>query len=384
MNTRTSTLFFLLFASAASWSQQPKPAPLTTFDDPADGITFKYPSSWKRVQEKGGYCPSMAIGSDMYGRHVPVTVAVQFTGKGNVYEHTSLQSLTFQFGTLKGLTDDQCDAIAKQFPQSGTKSEDMILRWTQGRGGECGLNNNIDARVFTNTIADRCYVIEADFDYLGGAPAGSRDLTPAEHKALQRHLDDIVKSVTIRSVTLPKSWATTTFADGETGVSFAYPAEMKRAKVKDVTGDAAQAMTRMHGLTWRAVLDYSPKLPPTIEEASTDLGDLTFFFATKPTSSSDECRRLIRGYGDDDKSATRTLSVHGVAFDTAAVSEAGTSHFTRGTLYSTYRNGLCYLFEQDVVGLDGYAGDITDAQWKEIDRHMDAIATTIQFAPAKL
>jgi len=61
------------------------------------------------------------------------------------------------------------------------------------------------------------------------------------------------------------------------------------------------------------------------------------------------------------------------------VSDAGLSNFLDGTLYATYNAGVCLLFETDFSGLDGYAGDLTDAQLETIEQHMDAIAMTIRF-----
>jgi hypothetical protein len=59
----------------------------------------------------------------------------------------------------------------------------------------------MDAQVYTRFSANRCYIFEEDFAYLGGAPAGMRDLTESEKVALLRQLNGIMQSVRIAAVT---------------------------------------------------------------------------------------------------------------------------------------------------------------------------------------
>ena len=369
-------------------AQQKPPVPMTKYTDAEDGVSLQYPSVWKRVSAPEAYCPSMEF-SDGSRAKIPVHLAVEFTAKGNYYEKTVLEAMVFLFGTRKNITEDACEQIAKNFPQDDPPAafpDNAPARFDYGRGGECGLNHAIDAQVFTRFSGERCYIFEEDFDYYLGAPEGRRKLTPTEGQALLKHLDGIMDSVQIEATTLPKSWATTTYQDAANGVSFQYPAAFH--ETKDVSDYFPPALLEMKGITFHAKLAYSPTLElansSQDQEASTDLGELAFLFATKHTPSAGTCYALIKDWDNADSGAPAPKSVtfSGVTFHTAEVSDSGLSHFIEGKIYATYRTGTCFLFEQIVTGLDGYAGDVTDAQMKQIDAHMDAIAPTIRFTDA--
>ena len=384
----TGTAILSIAMTAVLHAQKPPPVPMTKYTDATDGVSLQYPSVWKRVSAPEAYCSSMEF-SDGSRAKVPVHFGVEFTGKGNYYEKTGLEALVFLFGTEKNITQDACEKIAKNFPQadpSASSPGNAPARFDYGRGGECGLNHAMDAQVYTRFSGDRCYVFEEDFDYYGGAPDGMRDLTVSENQALLKHLDGIMDSVQIEATTLPKSWATTTYQDAATGVSFQYPAALR--ETKDVSDYFPPALLEMKGITFHAKLAYTPTLhlarSSEAQEASTDLGELAFLFATKHTPSEITCYALTKdwdGSGSDSKEK-KDVRFGDLAFHVEHVSDAGLSHFVDGKLYATYRTGTCFLFEAVSTGLDGYAGDVTDAKWKEIDAHMNAIAPTIRFADA--
>jgi hypothetical protein len=377
----------LLFAAACCSAQSKKPVPLTTYTDSSDGLTLQYPSVWKRVNGAYAYCPPAVFQQpDTIGQRgvletgVPVTFGVEFTGKGNFYEKTGLEGLVFLFGMRKDVTQEACTKIARSLPEEsetpGKRPEWLDPHFDYSHGGECGLNHDLDAQVFTRFVDGRCYVFEEDFEKYGGAPVGHRDLTPPEETALMRHLNGIMQSVKISSILVPKSWSTMTFRDATTGVSFEYPAVMR--PLDDVGGYIPSALKQMPGITWHAKLAYAPPPDRKAEEADTDFGEIRVLFATKPTQSADACRKLATDQQRQD-GPVRHLDISGVPFTKVDVSDAGLSNFLDGTLYATYNAGVCLLFETDFSGLDGYVGDLTDAQLETIEQHMDAIAMTIRF-----
>jgi hypothetical protein len=180
----------------------------------------------------------------------------------------------------------------------------------------------------------------------------------------------------------PRSWALATFRDSSTGISFRYPAAFQ--PVEDVKGYFSPALTQIKGpIAFRVKLAFRPPPTPGTDEATTDLGQLSFVYATLPVSSETACRKQVEGWGED-SDKVETLNVDGVEFAVGQVSDAGLSHFVRGEIYAAFRGRTCYLFEEDTIGLDGYAGDVKEAQWKQFDRHLSAIIRTVRFPVLRL
>jgi len=167
--------------------------PLATYTDPAHGVSFRYPVVWKRVRQLDDYCQS-ALFSDK----LRPTAAVEFTGGGNYYRNTILGSLDFQYGivrnsspaTCRKLVDDY--ASAPDWPASDKMVNSIAFRHVSG--GECGLGHGISWELYTTFRNGNCFVFEEDFTT--ARPDNARELTPGEMKALLRHLDAIMRSVT--------------------------------------------------------------------------------------------------------------------------------------------------------------------------------------------
>jgi hypothetical protein len=66
------------------------------------------------------------------------------------------------------------------------------------KSGSAGMCHQLDADSYATFHNGRCYLFDAGTHTLcPGVVDGTRELTPTESKALARHLDSIMQSVTI-------------------------------------------------------------------------------------------------------------------------------------------------------------------------------------------
>jgi hypothetical protein len=202
---RVSLLSMALLAAVATGTAQDsgtKPivdnVPLKTYTDPAHGVSFRYPVAWQQVKKFDQYCQPV-----VFNNKLKPTIIVQFTGAGNYYQKTYLDSLYFQYGGVRMASAATCRKLADEAAdgETGTPANTTIngVGFRHSRGGACGLSHGIDADVYTTFRDGVCLVFEADFTTCSGID-DTRDLTRAEIKALQKHLDAIMFSVTFEAV----------------------------------------------------------------------------------------------------------------------------------------------------------------------------------------
>jgi hypothetical protein len=71
------------------------------------------------------------------------------------------------------------------------------MTYSHSSGGEGGMCHEISSDVYATWRAGTCYLFEEDFMTIcPGVVEGTRGLTAQETRALQRHLDQIMQSVT--------------------------------------------------------------------------------------------------------------------------------------------------------------------------------------------
>jgi hypothetical protein len=177
----------------ASISHAAQPVQLTTFTDASNSVSFQYPSIWRRVPKPD----AMTQPSLLMAGHKPI-LDVEFSPQGNLYARTNLVALDFSYYTEPAQSRAACAALGN--PDSENRSVTTTINgipYSHRSGGEGGMCHEISSEVYATWRAGTCHLFEEDFMTLcAGVVDGTRALTPRETKALQRHLDQIMRSVT--------------------------------------------------------------------------------------------------------------------------------------------------------------------------------------------
>jgi hypothetical protein len=181
------------------YAQQPapaaaKPIPLTTFTDAAHGVSFQYPSVWKRVAKPD----AMTLPFLLMAGYKPI-IDVEFSSQGNLYAKTNLVGLDFSYYTAPAESQAACAALGNINEGQGVPVSAEIhgVSYSHSSGGEGAACHEISSEVYATWRAGTCHLFEEDFMTIcPGVVDGTHELTAQETKALQRHLDQIMQSVT--------------------------------------------------------------------------------------------------------------------------------------------------------------------------------------------
>jgi hypothetical protein len=197
------SLVWLALTTLSSSAQTPGPvasaSPHLHFTDPATGVSFDYPSVWKKVMRSDGFSPPEAFTPDDH-----LVVMVQFTGAENFYRHTDLEALDFLFLTAKETSAAACEKRVTglnddEHPLPPPQTINSVRFW-HATGGEGSAGHSIDYEVYGTYRGGLCYLFEEDFtEASAGMIDGSRPLTKTERAALRRHLDAIIRTVRFTS-----------------------------------------------------------------------------------------------------------------------------------------------------------------------------------------
>lgn len=194
-------------AAASSAAAQPTsvtkslpaaPSTLAAYDDRSTGVHFNYPNVWK----------PFAIGQDIaYPSFRSDTLEPKagfyFSPKGNLYEKTNLIDLSFFYGVAENTAPSACAAIAKQSATGASATRFVTYNgkvFSEASGADGAMCHDTVEIVDTVPLSNnRCAVFERSFETrCADVIPGSRALTDTETRALQKHLDAVMQSVTIR------------------------------------------------------------------------------------------------------------------------------------------------------------------------------------------
>jgi hypothetical protein len=172
------------------------PVPLTTYTDAANGVRFQYPAVWTRSSEVVAYLPSYLT---MDGS--TPTAVLQFSGKGNVYEKTNFDSLSFIYLAVPGKTQAECHELGEMKDENEKPPQTVVIHgvaYRHASGGDAGMSHDLSIELYSTWRSGTCLLFEEDLRNIApGVIDGARALTPLEFHALQRHLDRIMQSVTL-------------------------------------------------------------------------------------------------------------------------------------------------------------------------------------------
>jgi hypothetical protein len=177
----------------ASTPHAAKPVQLTTFKDASNSVSFQYPSIWKRVPKPD----AMTQPSLLMAGHKPI-LDVEFSPKGNLYAKTNLVALDFSYYTAPAASQAACVALGNPDSENAAVTTHINgIPYSHASGGQGGMCHEISSEVYATWRGGICHLFEEDFmTVCPGVVDGTRALTTRETKALQRHLDAIMQSVT--------------------------------------------------------------------------------------------------------------------------------------------------------------------------------------------
>lgn len=179
-------------------------ASLTTFRDPATGVSFQYPTVWRPSQGAVLAAPEF---SEVAGAP---RITEEFSPKGNVYEPTVLRALMFSYGAKQGLDAAGCAALPGKVAEMVGSPKPVTyngVSYMEAGGSDAGMCTHVQSRIDSTLHGGQCLVFERDFvtscPFVKSATL-PRPLTPAESAALQRHLDAVMASVQLAPATAAK------------------------------------------------------------------------------------------------------------------------------------------------------------------------------------
>jgi hypothetical protein len=187
-------LYKLLFAASFALALAAS-AQTATYTDPKSGVTFQYPSVWKQVADPASYTQSMVAENSLIK---PVFV-IEFSPKGNLYEHTNLTGLAFLYFAAPSPDVMACaklgDVNLGESPKP-TNSTIHGVHFQRSKGSDAGMSHQLGSNAYSIYRNGVCYIFEEVFMNISrGVIESAHDLSNAETKALQHHLDAITQSI---------------------------------------------------------------------------------------------------------------------------------------------------------------------------------------------
>jgi hypothetical protein len=187
--TMISAALLLTALSAAAQS--------STYTDPKNGVSFQYPSVWTPVANPADYTQSV-VGENS---SIKPAFVVEFSPKGNLYEHTNLTGLAYLYFVVPNSDIMACaklgDLNMGEKPKP-TKSTIHGVHFQHSKGGDAGMSHQLDSDAYSVYRNGVCFIFEEIFSNISQGvidDPGEHDLTSAQAKALQRHLDAITESI---------------------------------------------------------------------------------------------------------------------------------------------------------------------------------------------
>ena len=195
---RDSIVILAVAISVVSWAQS-RAVPMTTFSDPVNGVSFRYPSVWARETRMPSYI-GPAIMQQGENPRLPKAIVV-FRPAGTYYASTNLAELNFVYDSFPASAPAACEGafngnLEEAFRRDGVRINGVPF--TSVEGGGAGTCNRAEQKIYWTYRVGTCYLFEADLNQFCASPPDRRELTKMEIQALNRHLNDIMQSIRIK------------------------------------------------------------------------------------------------------------------------------------------------------------------------------------------
>jgi hypothetical protein len=169
--------------------------------------------------------------------------------------------------------------------------------------------------------------------------------------------------------------STSIFSDPGSGVSVHYPSQWKKVPR---TETYIPPYLLQEGLNPVVDVEFPPKGSPY---EKTNLAGLDFMYATAPAASVADCYKL--GEVDTGSAQKDVIQLRGIVYQHASGGGAAMCHQIEVQIYSTYREGVCHLFEQDMMtfcaGVQEGTRGLTAKEIKALQQQLGAIIQSVAF-----
>lgn len=172
------------------------------------------------------------------------------------------------------------------------------------------------------------------------------------------------------------------YQDSKYGVSFRYPSIWTRISKDDQGYFGTKILGSSLGsdVEYRAAVKFSPS---GNYYEKTDLEYLSFTYAVANAVSQKACDKIAAS-NVDPGDHPRTIDLAGVKFTQIEGGDAGMMQSVSLIVASTYRQGTCFLFEQDEgeIAAKTRPGSrpLTALEERNLKRHLDAVLASVRFA----
>jgi hypothetical protein len=171
------------------------------------------------------------------------------------------------------------------------------------------------------------------------------------------------------------------YQDLKYGVSFQYPSIWTRISKDDQGYFGTKILGSSPGsdIKFRAAVKFSPS---GNYYEKTDLEDLSFTYAVANAASQKACDKIAAS-NVDPGDHPRTMDLAGVKFTQIEGGDAGMMQGVSLIVASTYRQGTCFLFEQDEgeIAAKTKPGSrpLTVQEERNLKRHLNAVLASVRF-----
>jgi hypothetical protein len=185
-----------------------------------------------------------------------------------------------------------------------------------------------------------------------------------------------------------QSPALKTWHDEAYGVTFRYPAQWTSGPEigfylgseildYDSDGGAKEPLAKVGFVVGPEAGPYS----------GTNLNGVQFVFNVIPHSTGDQCRKSVEEVAN--LPLVQTI-LHGIAYDHYSGGDAGLGHQASREIYSTFRDGHCYLFEESIHTVSINEEPLSSlqvkrfrSQLKQLQNQLDKVMQSVRFEPAQ-
>lgn len=171
------------------------------------------------------------------------------------------------------------------------------------------------------------------------------------------------------------------YQDSKYGVSFRYPSVWTRISKDDQGYFGTKILESSPGsdVEFRAAVKFSPS---GNYYEKTDLDYLSFTYAVAKAASHKACDKIAAS-NVDPGDHLRTIDLAGVEFTQIEGGDAGMMKGVSLIVASTYRQGTCFLFEQDEGETSAKtkpgSRPLTPQEERNLRRHLDLIFASVRF-----
>jgi hypothetical protein len=372
---RLTAFTLVLLASgplaSAQWT------PTKTYADPANGVTFQYPADWKMEPH-----PAAITGPNL-PREDDLTSTVMFAGPSpRFYQHIPI-AFYFTYALAPATDSASCTAIANPYLGSGDDKPSPAvfhgLHYAVFDSYDASTSHSSKGKIYSTYLAGTCYLFETTLAETDPwIIDGDRAPTTREYASMQQHMLAIMATVHIDDQTAARAemlrlhlaTTTTVFRDPAHGVVFRYPSTWKPLRRSETS--------------FLSFFDSYPQAPHSIFAVMQEYGDggetqspdVGFAYGVLSASSPEACGQLIT-----QPEETSSLTGQGVRLKHLGQDDVGLGTGRSEDIYTTYRNGLCFVFDELLETGNGTGGEtlLTMQQWRAIEREQHAIVGSVRF-----